>query len=89
MFTPDLVSFWILHHFMLCCFQFLNRLYLSGQKAKHVEEPQVKASKRLREPLDEGEKAEPCAKHVRQSTETPSPVSKDTFSYMGMSVWNF
>lgn len=57
-----------------------------GQKTKHVEEPQVKASKRLREPLDEGEKAEPCAKHVRQSTETPPPVSKDTFSYMGDSV---
>ncbi|KAF4019653.1 hypothetical protein G4228_011212, partial [Cervus hanglu yarkandensis] len=56
------------------------------QKTKHVEEPQVKASKRLREPLDEGEKAEPCAKHVRQSTETPPPVSKDTFSYMGDSV---
>nr|XP_020749247.1 ribonuclease H1 isoform X1 [Odocoileus virginianus texanus]XP_020749248.1 ribonuclease H1 isoform X1 [Odocoileus virginianus texanus] len=59
---------------------------LSGQKTKHVEEPQVKASKRLHEPLDEGEKAEPCAKHVRQSTEPPPPVSKDSFSYMGDSV---
>nr|XP_020749249.1 ribonuclease H1 isoform X2 [Odocoileus virginianus texanus] len=57
-----------------------------GQKTKHVEEPQVKASKRLHEPLDEGEKAEPCAKHVRQSTEPPPPVSKDSFSYMGDSV---
>ncbi|XP_068829902.1 ribonuclease H1 isoform X4 [Capricornis sumatraensis] len=57
-----------------------------GQKPKHVEEPQVKASKRLREPLDEGENAEVCAKHVRQSTEPPPPVSKDTFSYMGDSV---
>ncbi|CAI9171450.1 unnamed protein product [Rangifer tarandus platyrhynchus] len=57
-----------------------------GQKTKHIEEPQVKASKRLHEPLDEGEKAEPCAKHVRQSTEPPPPVSKDSFSYMGDSV---
>ncbi|XP_020749249.2 ribonuclease H1 isoform X1 [Odocoileus virginianus] len=57
-----------------------------GQKTKHVEEPQVKASKRLHEPLDEGEKAELCAKHVRQSTEPPPPVSKDSFSYMGDSV---
>ena len=57
-----------------------------GQKNKHIEEPQVKASKRLHEPLDEAEKAEPCAKHVRQSTEPPPPVSKDTFSYMGDSV---
>uniref|UniRef100_A0A8C6FQP6 Ribonuclease H1 n=1 Tax=Moschus moschiferus TaxID=68415 RepID=A0A8C6FQP6_MOSMO len=54
-----------------------------GQKTKHIEEPQVKANKRLCEPLDEGENAEPCAKHVRQSTELPPPVSKDTFSYMG------
>ncbi|XP_040097299.1 ribonuclease H1 isoform X1 [Oryx dammah] len=60
--------------------------YLSGQKTKHVEEPQVKASKRLREPLDEGENAELCAKHLRQSTEPLPPVSKDTFSYMGDSV---
>ncbi|XP_055435506.1 ribonuclease H1 isoform X1 [Bubalus kerabau] len=59
---------------------------LSGQKTKHVEPPQVKASKRLREPLDEDENAEACAKHVRQSTEPPPPVSKDTFSYMGDSV---
>ncbi|KAJ1059186.1 hypothetical protein K5549_007987 [Capra hircus] len=57
-----------------------------GQKPKHIEEPQVKASKRLREPLDEGENAEVCAKHVRQSTEPPPPVSKDIFSYMGDSV---
>uniref|UniRef100_A0AC11AR81 Ribonuclease H1 n=1 Tax=Ovis aries TaxID=9940 RepID=A0AC11AR81_SHEEP len=57
-----------------------------GQKPKHIEEPQVKAGKRLREPLDEGENAEVCAKHVRQSTEPPPPVSKDTFSYMGDSV---
>lgn len=46
----------------------------------------MKAGKRLREPLDEGENAEVCAKHVRQSTEPPPPVSKDTFSYMGDSV---
>ncbi|XP_043309588.1 ribonuclease H1 isoform X2 [Cervus canadensis] len=58
----------------------------SASPSDSGEEPQVKASKRLREPLDEGEKAEPCAKHVRQSTETPPPVSKDTFSYMGDSV---
>uniref|UniRef100_A0AAA9TBG4 Ribonuclease H1 n=1 Tax=Bos taurus TaxID=9913 RepID=A0AAA9TBG4_BOVIN len=57
-----------------------------GQKTKHVEEPQVKASKRLREPLDEDEDAEACAKHVRQSAEPLPPVSKDTFSYMGDSV---
>ncbi|XP_061282699.1 ribonuclease H1 isoform X1 [Bos javanicus] len=59
---------------------------LSGQKTKHVEEPQVKASKRLREPLDEDEDAGACAKHVRQSAEPLPPVSKDTFSYMGDSV---
>ncbi|XP_061282702.1 ribonuclease H1 isoform X4 [Bos javanicus] len=57
-----------------------------GQKTKHVEEPQVKASKRLREPLDEDEDAGACAKHVRQSAEPLPPVSKDTFSYMGDSV---
>ena len=46
----------------------------------------MKPSKQLREPLDEGENAELCAKHVRQSTEPPPPVSKNTFSYMGDSV---
>lgn len=49
----------------------------------------MKASKRLREPLDEDEDAEACAKHVRQSAEPLPPVSKDTFSYMGKSVLNF
>lgn len=58
----------------------------SASPSDSGEEPQVKASKRLHEPLDEGEKAEPCAKHVRQSTEPPPPVSKDSFSYMGDSV---
>ncbi|XP_058407844.1 ribonuclease H1 isoform X2 [Diceros bicornis minor] len=56
-----------------------------GQKNEHVQESQVKASKRLREPLegDDGENAEPCAKHVKQSTDSIPSVSKDTFSYMG------
>ncbi|XP_058407845.1 ribonuclease H1 isoform X3 [Diceros bicornis minor] len=55
-----------------------------GQKNEHVQESQVKASKRLREPLegDDGENAEPCAKHVKQSTDSIPSVSKDTFSYM-------
>ncbi|XP_073073265.1 ribonuclease H1 isoform X1 [Manis javanica] len=54
-----------------------------GQKNEHVQEPQVKVSKRLREPLGEDERAEPCAKHVKQNPEPVPSVSKDTFSYMG------
>ncbi|NP_001272929.1 ribonuclease H1 [Cavia porcellus] len=55
---------------------------------KDTEESQVKASKRLREPLDDSEDAgtEPSAKLSRQSTEPIPPISKDTFSYMGDSV---
>ncbi|MBV98474.1 Ribonuclease H1, partial [Eschrichtius robustus] len=64
------------------------KLYLSGQKNKRVQESQVKANKRLHEPLDEGEgeTTEPCAKHVKQNAEPLPSVSKDTFSYMGPSV---
>ncbi|XP_019501871.1 PREDICTED: ribonuclease H1 isoform X3 [Hipposideros armiger] len=55
-----------------------------GQKDQRVQESQVKGSKRLREPLVEGdENAEPCAKHVKQSTEAAPPAGKDSFSYMG------
>ncbi|KAB0405660.1 hypothetical protein E2I00_011911, partial [Balaenoptera physalus] len=59
-----------------------------GQKNKCVQESQVKANKRLHEPLDEGEgeTTEPCAKHVKQNAEPLPSVSKDTFSYMGHSV---
>ncbi|KAM6221313.1 ribonuclease H1 [Rhynchocyon petersi] len=55
------------------------------KKNKHVQESQVKTSKRLRESLDEeeDENAEPCAKHVKQNTEPAPPISKDKFSYMG------
>lgn len=55
-----------------------------GQKDQRVQESQVKGSKRLREPLVEGdENAEPCAKHVKQSTEAAPPAGKHSFSYMG------
>jgi ribonuclease HI len=56
-----------------------------GQKNTCVPESQVKASKRFREPLDEGEdeNKEPCAKQTRQHTELTPPANKDTFSYMG------
>lgn len=56
-----------------------------GQKNGLVQEPQVKANKRLREPLeeDEYENTEPCVKYVKQNTESIPSVSKDTFSYMG------
>lgn len=63
---------------------FLSRLYLSGEKNEHVQESQVKTNKRVREPLDGDENAEPCAKHVKQNTESVPSVSKDTFSYMGI-----
>jgi hypothetical protein len=64
-----------------------DRLCLSGQKNTCVPESQVKASKRFREPLDEGEdeNKEPCAKQTRQHTELTPPANKDTFSYMGVS----
>lgn len=59
-----------------------------GQEDKNVQKSQVKASKRLREPLAEGEEenSEPCAKHVKQNVEAAPPVGKDTFSYMGEHV---
>nr|XP_017520106.1 ribonuclease H1 isoform X2 [Manis javanica] len=60
-----------------------RRVWCPGQKNEHVQEPQVKVSKRLREPLGEDERAEPCAKHVKQNPEPVPSVSKDTFSYMG------
>ncbi|XP_031322360.2 ribonuclease H1 isoform X1 [Camelus dromedarius] len=52
---------------------------------KHVQESQVKADKRLREPWDEGEgeNTEPCAKHVKQDVEPLPSGHRDTFSYMG------
>ncbi|XP_062934439.1 ribonuclease H1 [Cynocephalus volans] len=56
-----------------------------GQKNKHVQESQVKARKSLREPPggDSDESTEPCAKRVKQNTESAPSVGKDTFSYMG------
>ncbi|NP_001244787.1 ribonuclease H1 isoform X1 [Macaca nemestrina] len=56
-----------------------------GQENQHGQELQMKASKRLREPLDgDGdESAEPYAKHMKPSMEPAPPVSRDTFSYMG------
>ncbi|KAM4866705.1 ribonuclease H1 [Thomomys bottae] len=53
------------------------------QKSTHEQEPQVEASKRHHEPLEEDESAEPCAKHRRQNLEVTPVVSKDKFSYMG------
>uniref|UniRef100_A0A8C4MUQ2 Ribonuclease H1 n=1 Tax=Equus asinus TaxID=9793 RepID=A0A8C4MUQ2_EQUAS len=55
------------------------------QESEHVQKLQAKANKRLREPLDgdDGENTEPCAKHVKQSTDSIPSVSKDMFSYMG------
>ncbi|XP_006882915.1 PREDICTED: ribonuclease H1 [Elephantulus edwardii] len=56
-----------------------------GKKNELVQESQVKANKRLWESLEEeeDENAEPCAKHVKQNTESVPSVSKDKFSYMG------
>ncbi|NP_001272404.1 ribonuclease H1 isoform X1 [Dasypus novemcinctus] len=55
------------------------------QKNKHVPESQVKTNKRLHKSLDkaEDENTEPCAKHVKQNTESIPSVDKDRFSYMG------
>ncbi|XP_059261073.1 ribonuclease H1 isoform X1 [Mustela nigripes] len=50
---------------------------------KHEQESQVKANKRLREPSDGDENAEPCAKQTRQTTGSVPLVDKSTFSYMG------
>ncbi|XP_059516603.1 ribonuclease H1 isoform X2 [Myotis daubentonii] len=56
----------------------------TGQEDKLVQESQVRASKRCREPLAAGEEnGEPQAKHVKQAGEAAPPVGKDTFSYMG------
>lgn len=87
MIINDLRNFWIFQHFILCSFfsGFLSRLYLSGEENEHVQESQVKASKRVRERLDGDENAEPCAKHMKQSAEPVPAVGKDTFAYMGMS----
>ncbi|XP_017397469.1 ribonuclease H1 isoform X1 [Cebus imitator] len=57
-----------------------------GQENQHGRESQTKASKRLREPLDGDEGAEPYAKHLKPSVEPAPPVSRDMFSYMGDSV---
>ncbi|XP_036191329.1 ribonuclease H1 isoform X4 [Myotis myotis] len=55
----------------------------TGQEDKLVQESQVRASKRCREPLAAGEEnGEPQAKHVKQAGEAAPPVDKDTFSYM-------
>lgn len=69
----------------------MSRLCLSGQESEHVQKLQAKANKRLREPLDgdDGENTEPCAKHVKQSTDSIPSVSKDVFSYMGKSFLHF
>lgn len=63
---------------------FLSRLDLSGTEDKHEQESQVKANKRLREPSDGDENAEPCAKQTRQTTGSVPLVDKSTFSYMGI-----
>lgn len=61
-----------------------------GQETAHVQDLEVKTSKRPREPLNEGEELpEPGAKHTKRNTEhmePDPPVSKDMFSYMGESV---
>ncbi|XP_051000245.1 ribonuclease H1 isoform X1 [Acomys russatus] len=58
-----------------------------GQENAHVQKSQAKTSKRPREPLGVGEEPpEPGTKHPRQNTEPATPVSRDTFSYMGESV---
>uniref|UniRef100_A0A8C7BCH0 Ribonuclease H1 n=1 Tax=Neovison vison TaxID=452646 RepID=A0A8C7BCH0_NEOVI len=54
-----------------------------GTENKHEQESQVKANKRLREPLDGDENAEPCAKQARQTIGSVPSVDKSTFSYMG------
>ncbi|XP_058988761.1 ribonuclease H1 [Mustela lutreola] len=54
-----------------------------GTEDKHEQESQVKANKRLREPSDGDENAEPCAKQARQTTGSVPLVDKSTFSYMG------
>lgn len=56
-----------------------------GKKKELVEEPQVKTNKRLHESLNEveGESAEPCAKYLKQNTDSVPAVDKSTFSYMG------
>ncbi|XP_032209321.1 ribonuclease H1 isoform X3 [Mustela erminea] len=54
-----------------------------GTENKHEQESQVKANKRLREPSDGDENAEPCAKQARQTTGSVPSVDKSTFSYMG------
>lgn len=73
------------------CFQLTSGLCLSGQENQHGQESQMKASKRLHEPLDgDGdESAEPYAKHMKPSMEPAPPVSRDTFSYMGTSSLGF
>ncbi|ELK32771.1 Ribonuclease H1 [Myotis davidii] len=56
----------------------------TGQEDKLVQESQVRAGKRCREPLAAGEaNGEPQAKHVKQAGEAAPPVGRDTFSYMG------
>jgi len=61
----------------------MSRLDLSGTENKHEQESQVKVNKRLREPSDGEENAEPCVKHARQNTGSVPSVNKDSFSYMG------
>lgn len=57
-----------------------------GKKSELVQESQGKANKRLRECVDEAEgesPEEPCAKHVKQNTDSIPAIDKSTFSYMG------
>ncbi|KAM5263940.1 ribonuclease H1 isoform 2-T2 [Ctenodactylus gundi] len=56
--------------------------------SQHSVEPSHGFSKRLRQPVEEGEDAGPerSAKLARQNTEAVPSVSKDMFSYMGDSV---
>ncbi|EHB17524.1 Ribonuclease H1 [Heterocephalus glaber] len=55
---------------------------------KDTQESQVKASKRLWEPLEDSEDrgTEPSAKLSKQNTEPAPPISRNTFSYMGDSI---
>ncbi|NP_001272805.1 ribonuclease H1 [Sorex araneus] len=56
-----------------------------GQKNEPVQESPVKANKRHHECLKDAEEesTEPCAKLVKQNTDSVPAIDKSTFSYMG------
>ncbi|XP_055981310.1 ribonuclease H1 [Sorex fumeus] len=56
-----------------------------GQKNEPVQQSPVKSNKRLHECLKkaEDESAEPCAKLVKQNTDSVPVIDKSAFSYMG------